>query len=614
MSVRGKLLFAQAPLAVALIVFAFAAVRTFSSLGAASNKILRDNFRSVLAAQRMEEDLHGIDSAVMFRLAGHPAGTPEQIRLLERKFDDELYAEEHNITEPGEYDTAARLHAKWTSYQAAVRSFLALSAHDAMDRAYFTVLYPLNHQAWVEAANILSINQDAMVQRSARVQRTANERTTLLVVAAVAVLFLGLASSISLTSKLLVPLSTLTNAVRRLGEGDLEARAVVRGEDEIAQLGREFNTMATRLAAYRRSSLGELLEAQQSAQATIDSLPDPVVVFGERGQLLSANEAAADMLGIALEVSTPNPLSRAPATAREVLERLRTHVMGGRGAWNPSGFEAVVRVPAPGGEKSLLPRGTPIYAEEGGIAGAVVVLQDVTRLMFFDEFKNDMVATVAHELRTPLTSLRMAVHLMLEGAAGPVSEKQADLLYTAREETEKLQGIIDDLLDLSRLQGGRLALKKARVTPRELLDPLNRFEEDALGHGLLFVVKDETALGDEVEADADRIGIVLTNLVQNALRHTPSGGSISVRASHRSGAVRFEVSDTGSGIPAEFRDRVFEKYLQIPGQARGEAGLGLYIARELVLAHGGEIGLESPPTGGSTFWFTLPVEPKTVAA
>lgn len=605
MTLRAKLLLAQAPLAVALLVFAVAAVHTLDRLGAASNDILKDNFRSVLAAQRMKEALERIDSAVLFHVAGHRREAPALVEANRAKFEQELAVEERNITEPGERDAARRLREGWTRYHAAVARFLAESEPQALDRAYFGELNPLFAGLKDAADRVLAINQDAMVQRSDEVQRTASGMTGLLVVGAAAALGLGLLSSVTLTARLLGPLQGLSNAVRRLGEGDLEARAVATGQDEIAALAREFNTMAAHLAQFRRSSLGELIEAQQSAQAAIDALPDPVVIFGERGQVLGANRAAADVLGIALEVSDVEPLARVPAAVREVLEQLRAHVLGGRGAWSPSGFESVVRVPSPAGERSLLPRGSPVYSEDGAVTGAAVVLQDVTRLLFFDQFKNDLVATVAHEFRTPLTSLRMAVHLMLEEAAGPVTAKQADLLQAAREETEKLQAIVDDLLDVSRLQGGRVELHRTPTTPRELLEPLEPLGAGAKERGLAFVAEDLTPPGTRVEADRERLGIALTNLVQNALRHTPGGGSVAVRVRERQGRVRFEVSDTGPGIPEEFRERVFDKYFQVPGQSGGGAGLGLYIARELVVAHEGLMGVDSAVGQGTTFWFEL---------
>jgi signal transduction histidine kinase len=273
----------------------------------------------------------------------------------------------------------------------------------------------------------------------------------------------------------------------------------------------------------------------------------------------------------------------------------------------PRGFEEAVRVASPEGDRHLLPRATPVYSEQGSIVGATIVLQDVTRLMRFDELKNDLVATVAHEFRTPLTSLRMAIHLCAEEVVGPLTEKQADLMAASRQDCERLQGIVDDLLDLSRIQSGRMALRVERLDVGALLEGAAGGLRSAAEAGdiELAVTPEETP---DVRADSERIQLVLTNLLANAMRHTPPGGRVEARAIPACGAVRFEVRDTGEGIAREHHDRIFDKFYRVPGARSGGVGLGLYISREIVQAHGGAMGMESEPGKGSTFWFTLPAD------
>jgi signal transduction histidine kinase len=291
---------------------------------------------------------------------------------------------------------------------------------------------------------------------------------------------------------------------------------------------------------------------------------------------------------------------------RAVLERVRAHVLGGKGAYLPTGYEEAVRLEAPEGARWLLPRGSPVYGEGGGVVGATVILQDVTRLRRFDELKNDLVATVAHEFRTPLTSLRMAIHLCVEEAAGPITEKQADLLHAAREDCERLQGIVDDLLDLSKLRSGRVVLELQPVSTREVLETAlapHRMAAEEKGVRLRVEHEPEEA---RVEGDPERLRLVLSNLVANAVRHTPREGEVVVRARRDGTArIRFEVADTGEGIAPEHQARVFEKFYRVPGAGTGSAGLGLSIAQEIVQAHGGELGLTSEVGRGSTFGFSL---------
>jgi signal transduction histidine kinase len=228
--------------------------------------------------------------------------------------------------------------------------------------------------------------------------------------------------------------------------------------------------------------------------------------------------------------------------------------------------------------------------------------------MRFDELKSNLVATVAHELRTPLTSLRMALHLCLEQAVGPLTEKQADLLQAGRQDTERLQQIVDDLLDLSRLQAGGIELHKRAVDAAQLArDAMQAFKAPAAEKRLDLRFEILPGLG-EVIVDPERIELVFTNLLGNAVKYTPEGGTITVSAVRRDGgkAVRYTVSDTGPGIPPEYRQAIFDKLFRMPGAKATGAGLGLFIAKEIVTAHDGQIGVEGTPGQGSTFWFELP--------
>lgn len=604
MTLRGRLWLAQAPLALALALVGLVAMVTLSRLGRAGQRILADNYRSVLATQRMTEELERMDSAALFIVAGERQRGLEQQAVQRPKLEAELRVQEGNITEPGEAEATRRLRDAWTRYQREFDAFLAQPSPDAARRGYFEALAPAFFEAKAAAAAILDLNQDAMARKS-EAQRQQSQRVNTLMGLAVLVAFgVGLYASGHLTHRALRPVSVLSQAVRRLGQGDYAVRAVVEGKDEIAQLGQDFNAMADALQQYRRSSLGELLQAQAASQAAIDSLPDPVVVFGPGGALLNVNRAAEDVLRLSLEAG--ESLGPVPPEVREVLERVRAHVLGGKGAYQPRGFEESVRVDGADGHRWLLPRGSPVYGETGEVVGATVLLQDVTRLRRFDELKNDLVATVAHEFRTPLTSLRMAIHLCAEGVAGPLTEKQADLLYAAREDCERLQGIVDDLLDLSRIQSGRLELQVRRVPAVELVDAALDTQRAAAGERGVRLERTVEPEAETVEVDPDRLQLVLSNLVGNGVRHTPAGGEVAVRVAREGERVRFEVRDTGEGIAPEEQARIFEKFYRAPGAPAGGAGLGLSIARDIVQAHGGDIGVTSAPGQGSTFWFTLP--------
>jgi signal transduction histidine kinase/HAMP domain-containing protein len=603
-SLRAKLLLAQAPLAVALAVMGWVAASSVSSLGRHSELILRENYRSVLAAQRMRESLERLEHGALLSLMTGSAREREESHR--QRFESELQVAEGNVTEQGEREALRELRKRWELYQEHLGRLSAGTLDAAIIALLMRQLEPAFAATLEQAKLILDLNQDAMVRKSEEARREAARVGRLTVPAALTALLLGALISSLVTRRLLQPFELLARTVARLSEGDLEARVNIRGRDEVATLAHDVNTMATRLSQYRRSSLGELLLAQEASQAAIDSLPDPIVVFDSSGGILNVNQGAERLLGLVLETGADDSLEKVEPAVRRCLELARAHVLGGKGPYVPRGFDEAVRVATATGDLYLLPRATPVYSEEGAVSGATVVLQDVTRLRRVDDLRNNLVSTVAHELRTPLTSLRMAIHLCLEQTAGPITERQADLLYAAREECERLQAMVDEMLDLARIQNGRVGLNRAPVAPTTLIEAAVDAYRGPSEEAHLLLTSEVLPSLPSVLADRERLQLVLSNLLSNAIRHTPAGGRITVRAREEDETVRFEVSDTGPGIPAEYQSMIFDKFVRVPGTPGG-SGLGLSIAKDVVEAHGGRIGVGSAPGEGSTFWFTVPV-------
>jgi signal transduction histidine kinase len=602
MSLRRKLLLAQAPLVLAMIVLGGIALRSNAELASRSDDILKDNYRSVVAAQRMKEYLERMDSGALFLLAGRPGEGVSLAREHRARFEEELRVQEANLTEPGEPEATRRLRELWTSYAALHEAFVAAPAREA----YFDSLRPAFEAVKEAAERVLDINQDAMVIKSDRARDAAGRLRRLLIAGFVLALAVGVLITAAVIYRTLRPLASLGEAVRRIGEGDLEMRVRARGLDEVGQLGRDVNTMADRLHEYRRSSLGELLGAQRQMQAALDSIPDPILILRADGEVLNVNASTRSVLELDVGARPEDLWKFVPAVVRETVDRLNRHVLGGKGPYAPKGFEESFPVPLPGGERWFLPRATPVYDDRRRVSATCVILQDVTRLRRFEELRNDVVATVAHEFRTPLTSLHMAIHLSLDPKQGTLSERQADLLHAAREDCARLQTLVDDLLHLSKIQTGKVEMDRRPLVARDLLEAAVQAHQVAAQEKAVRLAAEPASRELRVLADAHRAPLVLANLVANAIRHTPEGGRVGVRAEADGPAVRFEVEDTGEGVPPEFQERIFEKFFQVPGAKVGSSGLGLTIAREIVLAHGGKIGIRSEPGRGSTFWFTLP--------
>jgi signal transduction histidine kinase len=261
-------------------------------------------------------------------------------------------------------------------------------------------------------------------------------------------------------------------------------------------------------------------------------------------------------------------------------------------------------------DRHYLPRILAIGDKLTEFSGAAIILQDVTKFRLMDDAKTNLVGTVSHELKTPLTSLRMALYLLLEQNLSALSQQQRELLEDARNDADRLLRILDTLLDLARLESGASAIERTEVSVSVLMRQIAGEAHpliDAAGQRLAVVIAPELT-GTTLNVDEARIRHVFMNLLTNASKYTLRGGFITLSAApDEAGFIRFSVRDQGPGIPPESVGRIFERFYRAPNQdKRTGAGLGLAIAREIVVAHGGSIACTSSEGEGSEFYFVLP--------
>ena len=451
---------------------------------------------------------------------------------------------------------------------------------------------------------LLTLNQDAMRRKAAEASTLARGWFLATLGTALTLVVGGIAFAILLSNSIVRPVRQLTEATSRVAAGDLDTVVDVRSGDELGVLAARFNEMAGRIRQLRQSDLGKILVAQQTAEAAVDSLYDPVIVTDAEGRVQRINRAAqplfgpeATVLGRPVQDVTNDP--RLSMAVLEVLESQRSVVT--------EEAAAIVPLVVDGDERSFRQRTTPMRDADNRLVGAVMLLEDITHLREIDRLKSEFIATASHELRTPLTSLEMGVHLLLEGSAGELSGKQRELLTMCRDDTLRLDKLVKELLDLSRIESGETAPQRGAVPARDLVtgavEPLRR-QVDAKGVTMRLSIP---AALPAITADRGQVERVIANLVTNAVRATARGGEIEVSAARRSGFVAISVRDTGRGIPHDYLPRVFEPFVQVPNAAAGGAGLGLAISRRIVQAHGGQITVRSEPGQGTTFTFTLPV-------
>jgi len=354
---------------------------------------------------------------------------------------------------------------------------------------------------------------------------------------------------------------------------------------EIRQLVRALRAMQDELAA----RMDDLLRRRDETAAIVESMVEGVAAVDAQGRIVFCNRALRGLLGYDERATLPNmrELFRAP-DARQVVDA----VLGG---------QAVL-----GREVAFEGRVALVTARPLPGQGAVICVHDITDLRRLETVRRDFVANVSHELKTPLTSIVGYADTLTSDRPDP--DTQARFLSVIRSNAARMQHLVDDLLDLARLESGAWRPTVQTVDPREAgAAAWAEFAERARAAGVAF---DMTIASDvTLYADAESLELMLANLFDNALRHTPAGGSIRLDVQPADGGTSLAVSDTGAGIPAHHLPRVFERFYRVdPARSRsqGGTGLGLSIVKHAVEAHGGRVDLTSSVGRGTTVRLFFP--------
>jgi len=400
--------------------------------------------------------------------------------------------------------------------------------------------------------------------------------------------------AVIITGRIVGPLQQLRQQARAVAQGNLAARVKPVSTVEIGDLGRAFNTMVGRLASSRVA----LVRTQARMEAILSGLSDGVVLTDSQGNVLRLNEAAAEMFGADEDAATGLPFLQ--VTRDYELNRLLQSALAA-----PEDERRLAAIEHGLNRRTLLT--TAHVIEDDAERLGLVVLRDISELRRLETVRREFVSNVSHELRTPLTSIRALVETLEAGAIDD-PDVANDFLGRIVGEVDRLTALVEDLLDLGRLEAGRTPLNLAVVDATDLVQRgVDRLRPQTDRAQLKLTVSLADRL-PRVEVDSSRVEQVLLNLVHNAIKFTPPGGSINVKASRQGEHLLVEVQDTGIGISETEQARLFERFYKSDKARRSEGtGLGLAIAKHIIQAHGGEISVRSEPGKGATFWFTLPV-------
>ncbi len=360
-------------------------------------------------------------------------------------------------------------------------------------------------------------------------------------------------------------------------------------------------------AAEAQKKFKKTLNEKKQTDAIVRSVAAGVVVVNNKGEVMLMNPAAEKLLNTSKEEKTGKSLTEG-ASDEQLFSMAKTTSLDGETDIEVDGQEDT--------KKTLRSSSAVIEDENGQTVGMVTVLNDVTKQKEIDDMKTQFLSNVTHELRNPIGAIKQSISVILEETTGPLTDPQRKFLSNAKRNLERLSSLIDDILDLAKLEAKKMDIKpkptSLATVAKEVCETLSTWinnKEIVLANN----IKDDLP---EITIDSDRIIQVFMNIISNAIKFTPQGGTISLEAKLGENKTQMEVSvsDTGVGIPEEDLPKIFGKFQQARNRSSGDksgTGLGLSIAQEIVHLHNGQISVDSAEGKGTTFSFVLPLNMET---
>jgi two-component system, NtrC family, sensor histidine kinase KinB len=585
-SLRSRIRNATLLLLILVLALGVYALPSVYRLGGAIRETLYRNYVSIEAAQHMHAALR------VLQLAERDGRGREALPDARARFMHWMDIENHDFTELGEPELAHDIESRAQRLFGEVATAPPGTRHDGE----FDELH-------ARLNDLTAMNQAAMFRADSRAMRLGTRLTYEFAAGLVALLVIGSALAWGLGWALARPLTELADRLHGVSQRRAHVRLGPQPLAELEAVAHEFNEMAHQLEEYEKLNVERLLYEKRKTEAIIESLEDGVVLIDTDGIVTHINEIAALIMDLepadALGSSFDDLSSNSPHYIR-VRDALRGLKRAGS-----NGARTEVQLHVRGRDHSYVLKPIPLHRTEGTAFGTLLILQDVTYLRDHDRARGNLVETLSHELRTPLTSLALSAQLLMREEAA-LEPRQRALLHTIVEECDRMTQLTDSLLNLARGELASISLRRERLDLAAITKEVTgRFAIQAEEKSI--ELEKRIAPVPPVNGDPVKLSWVVSNLIGNALRYTPTGGRIEVATAGDQDIVRLEIADSGPGVAPELRDYVFERFAQYgDGAEKGAAGLGLAIVKDIVVAHAGRIFVTGNDPCGSRFVVQLP--------
>lgn len=570
------------------------------------NGLMVDNYRSIRAGNEMLEALENENSSILTYINISRNKGIEDFYKYSNTFYNEYYVEANNITEKGEKELVEKINKSNVRYLQLFSKLQEMSASNdtSIVEFYNTQVTPEFNNLRDLISKLVLLNEKSMFESKDIVTHDAQNSMYIILTLSAIGIVIGFILSLFSLKKFLSPLYALRENMKAVKEGNINQQTSIETNDEIGELSIEFNNMTKRLQQFEHSTLGRVIAEKNKSIAIVKSISDPIIVLDTNYKVLLINNALEKLFNTKeenalnkyfLEVITNGELydyiQHAYNSQVEVSEnKIMYFELNDEDYY----FNVIVTV---------------LKDSEDKAVGMVVLFQNITGIKQIEKMKSDFIATVSHEFKTPLTSLMMGTSLINEESVGSLNEEQKNIISAVKEDSERLLNLVENLLSLSLVESTNGIFNiEPNFINNIIENSISGFTEQANSLGVDIIYKSDSNL-PKVNADFEKVTWVINNLISNALKFTKKGGSIYISSFISQDRLCVFVKDTGIGIPEEYREKIFDKFVQVKGSdtvANG-TGLGLAISKEIIEAHGGEIWCESELGVGSKFIFTLPL-------
>lgn len=505
------------------------------------------------------------------------------------KFSDNLVMQQGNITEIGEKELTEKL----------ALDFDILKKNPADSSQYITIRKDLT--------DIMLLNMQAIERKSNIAKETANSAVWWLALTGTICFLIAFVLFVNLPGNIANPIKELTGSIKQIAATNYKERVHFESHNEFGELAHAFNVMAQKLEEYDNSKLAKILFEKKRIETLINNMHDPVIGLDENKIILFANDEAFKITGLNKEVIGKNAIDI--ANKNDLVRYLMKDILNSNGSCINTD-EKPLKIYADDKESyfdkeiidiTITPTGEQIPRH----IGHVIVLRNITLFKELDYAKTNFIATISHELKTPISTIKASLQLLESRETGLLNEEQDQLVQSIREDSNRLLKITSELLNLSQVETGNIQLSIQPSDPAKILKyVLEAVKVQAVLKKINLEVKKEENL-PLVKADGEKTAWVLINLLTNAIRYSHEQSKIIIEIKKNNGHIVYSVRDFGQGIEPKYKDKIFNRYFQIPGSSKAGTGLGLSISKEFIEAQGGNIAVDSEFGSGSTFSVSL---------